>query len=138
VIGGISPTPGVLGESAIGNWKTFGTKYGPVFGARVYADSASNDPTICGGAIIHEDGHQFTLLHQPDGWMNPIDLAGGQFWGVGINTLGVPQDSYAILGGQLGFAPPPVPEPQSLLVLLPLLLMDSPAAMAQFTKRKRR
>jgi hypothetical protein len=36
--------------------------------------------------------------------MNPIDLAGGQFWGVGLNTLGVPQDSYAILGGQLGFA----------------------------------
>jgi hypothetical protein len=59
VIGGLSPTPGVLGESAIGNWATFGTKYGPVFGAKVYADSASNDPTICGGAIIHEDGHQF-------------------------------------------------------------------------------
>lgn len=120
VIGGTSATPGVAGQSAVGNW-TIGTKYNTpgsiisVFAAQVYADGLGNDPRLVGDAVIHEDGHQFGLLHQDDGWMNPTLLGGGEFWGIGLNTLNVPQDSYAILGGELGFAP--VPEPPVLMLV---------------------
>ncbi len=114
VLGG--PLQGTsAGQSAIGNWSTFGTMYGPVFASQVFADGLNNDPRLVGDATIHELGHAFGLLHQDDGWMNPTLLAGGQFWGVGPNTLGVPQDSFAIIAGQTGVAP--VAEPGMLLTI---------------------
>jgi hypothetical protein len=122
VVGGPLQAGGVAGRSVIGGWHTGVTDpaFASFFDAEVYADGLGNDPVRVALAIAHEAGHSFGLQHQPSGIMAPV--LGTELpliaWPNEVNVLGVAQDSYGYLGGQLGFAV--VPEP-SLVVMVGLL-----------------